>query len=96
VLESVDADEPLSEFRAAWSPAEQPEAVEEQPFVAEEVPAEVPFVAERPATPFMAEAPVAGEPADAWFVADVLEPVAKQEDPSPSKTDTWSGRALGS
>ena len=40
------------------------------------------------------QAPVAEDPAEAWFVADVQEPVAEEE--PASKTDTWSGRAIGS
>ena len=82
-VESFEADEHLSEFRAAWSPAE-------------DAPADEPFVAERTPTPFMSDEPVEDEPNVPWFVADVQEPAPKAEEPSPSKTDTWSGRALGS
>ena len=60
-----------------------------------EEPAEEPFVAESPATPFMADDAADHGHAEAWFVADVQEPAPKIE-PSPSKTDTWSGRAVGS
>jgi len=83
-VESFEADEHLSEFRAAWSTAD-----------AEDESAEAPFVAERTPTPFMADEPAEDEPNVPWFVADVQEPAPKAE-PSPSKTDTWSGRALGS
>ena len=76
------ADEHLSEFRAAWSPAE---------------------TARRRALrrrahphPVQSDEPVEDEPNVPWFVADVQEPAPKAEEPSPSKTDTWSGRALGS
>ena len=101
----------MSEFRSAWQPEEEPAAesfeadehlsefragpVEGSP-CAEEAPAEEPFVAERTPTPFMSDEPVEDEPNVPWFVADVQEPAPKAEEPSPSKTDTWSGRALGS
>ena len=69
-------------------PAASTEAVSEEP-------AEEPFVAELPATPFMADDAADHGHTEPWFVADVQEPAPKIE-PSPSKTDTWSGRAVGS
>ena len=72
---------------------------EPQPFFADARPAqdepvldasdaeEEPFVAELPATPFPAD----DAPDDPSFVADLREP-----DPSSARTDTWSGRAIGS
>jgi hypothetical protein len=79
--EPYEAGEPVSDLHAAWSPAEE---------VSEE-----PFVAELPATPFMADEAGDDHPAEAWFVADVQEPAPSPE-PLPTRTDTWSGRALGS
>ena len=84
--ESFEADEYLSEFRAAWTPGRGGP------------PAEEPFVAERRRDPRSSpsDAQPAEEHAEPWFVADVQEPAPKPEEPSPTKTDTWSGRAIGS
>ena len=59
VMDPRDAEEPVSEFRSAWSPAE-----------AAVLPEEEPFVAELPATPFPAD----DAPDDPSFVADLREP----------------------
>ena len=88
----------------AEEPVEEPLVVEdapvmlEAPLFAEEEPvvaAEESFYAVEP-SPFMADAdaPVVVEQDEAWFVADVQEPAPAPE--PPAKSDTWSGRSIGS
>jgi hypothetical protein len=95
VPEPIEAEEPVA--------APEPALFEDEPMMAvpalheavSDEPAEEPFVAELPATPFMADDAADQGHTEPWFVADVQEPAPKIE-PSPSKTDTWSGRAVGS
>ena len=88
------AEEPVEEplvVEAEPVMAEAPLFAEEEPVVA----AEESFYAVEP-SPFMADAeePVVAEQDEPWFVADVQEPAPAPE--SPAKSDTWSGRSIGS
>jgi len=86
---------PLEE-PAAVEPVWQAEEAEVDSFVADDS-VRGPFALEDDSEEAVTESVIAApaeDAADAWFVADVQEPAA-QDEPA-AKTDTWSGRAIGS